>query len=123
MVKLTKEIQKKIQNYVKSIEVDVNDLETYSYHSAVSSESRWASPSWSDWDENEELLAQYKKFKYYINPETGFDTIEDYINVSEDLKQQGIEPDTYEYEEAIEKLTELANKYVDYCINYIEERL
>lgn len=122
MVKLTKEIQKKIQNYVKSIEVDVNDLESYSYHSAVSSESRWASPAWSDWDENEELLAQYEKFKSYLDPKN-FDTIEDYVNVTEDLRKQGIEPDTSEYENAIEELTELTRQYIDYCIDFIEEHM
>lgn len=107
---LTTEYQDKVQEYVKTIEIDVQELETYRYHPAIGSESRWSAPEDSTWDEDEELLEQYKTFRKYIVT----DGADYYINPPKEIEDNEAELEIFNKE---------ILDYVDWCIEYIEEQI
>ena len=107
---LTTEYQDKVQEYVKTIEIDVQELETYRYHPAIGSESRWSAPEDSTWDEDEELLEQYRTFRKYIEK----DGADYYINPPKEIEDNEAELEIFNKE---------VLDYVDWCIEYIEEQI
>ena len=112
---LTKDIQKAIQEYVKTIEIDVCELDSYKYYPAVSSESRWASPEDSEWDEDEELLEQYKTFAKWVEA----DGIEQYLDGEYFSQIPGLKDDPDDWDELNSEVLD----YINWCIDYIEEEL
>ena len=107
---LSTEYQDKVQEYVKTIEIDVQELETYRYHPAIGSESRWSAPEDSTWDEDEELLEQYRTFRKYIVA----DGADYYINPPKEIEDNEAELEIFNKE---------VLDYVDWCIEYIEEQI
>ena len=107
---LTKEYQNKVQEYVKTIEIDVQDLESYEYHSAIGPESRWSASEESTWDEDEELLEQYRTFRKYIIA----DGANCYIDAPKEIEDNETELEIFNKE---------ILDYVDWCIEYIEEQI
>lgn len=122
---LTVAIQKKIQEYVENLEVDVSELDSYKYTSSYWDHVNNPEPSEEDWNEAEELMAKYELFKSYIDSGNIDSPIDNYIDVAPDLKLIGVDAkiDENKYFEVVEELTKEAVEYCQYCIDYIQERL
>lgn len=88
-MKLTDKMKNAILDEIKSIDVNVNTLESYRYHPAASSEHAFASDSWEEWDEKEEFDTQREWFYNWVKE----DGISEYIDCPDDeeLTQQALD--------------------------------
>lgn len=112
---LTDSMKQKIDDYVRTLDIDYQDLDSYRYDAGNNWGFRYNPDSPEEsWDEDEELKAQYEEFMKYLES----DNLDDYIDIADELKQQGydVEQDDNQYYNAMAELNKQAIDYMDKCI-------